>query len=73
MNLYEVCFSDGYSMCIKGIRKPTIEEATKFCEKDLKKYGDNVTVEEVMDCDMEYANGSFDMENYKNWPVFGVA
>ena len=70
INFYEICLSDGYSICIKGIRKPTIEEAENFLTEQ-EKHGR--FIEEVRaDLDEEYARESFDCSNIDNWPVFGM-
>ncbi len=73
---YEVEFgkrtdeTDVFSMCIVGIRKPTIEEAEKFLAEDLEMMGyDHVT--EVLEIDYEEAHKFFDMERENDFPVFG--
>lgn len=73
---YEVEFgkrkdeTDVFSMCIVGIRKPTIEEAEKFLAEDLEIMGYD-HVNEVIEIDFEEAHNFFDMERENNFPVFG--
>lgn len=68
---YEVIFdADGSSICIKGIKQPTTEEAAAFLTKDMKKLGFN-KVELVREISVEEAESSFDMENEASWPIFG--
>lgn len=73
---YEVEFgkredeTDVFSMCIVGVRKPTIEEAEKFLASDLEMMDyDHVT--EVLEIDYDEAHNFFDMERENNFPVFG--
>ena len=73
---YEVEFgkkadeTDVYSMCIVGVRKPTIEEAEKFLASDLEMMGyDYIT--EVWEIDFDEAHNFFDMERENDFPVFG--
>lgn len=73
---YEVEFgkrtdeTDVFSMCIVGVRKPTIEEAEKFLASDLEMMGyDYVT--EVLEIDYDEAHNFFDMERENDFPVFG--
>lgn len=62
--------ADVFSMCIVGVRKPTIEEAEKFLADDLNKMGyDHVT--EVLEIDYEEAHKFFDMERENDFPIFG--
>jgi len=68
---YEVIFdADGTSICIKGKKPPTTEEAAAFLAKDMKELGFN-KVEQVREISVEEAESSFDMENEARWPVFG--
>lgn len=73
---YEVEFgkredeTDVFSMCIVGVRKPTIEEAEKFLASDLEMMGYD-HVNEVIEIDFEEAHNFFDMERENNFPVFG--
>lgn len=68
LNYYEAEFSDGYSICIKGLRKPTIEEANDFLKEDCKNM--NVSVIDVLDLDEDEAYTFFDMSNEANFPIF---
>lgn len=73
---YEVEFgkkadeTDVFSMCIVGVRKPTIEEAEKFLVKDLEIMGYD-HVNEVLEIDFNEAHKFFDMERENHFPVFG--
>lgn len=65
---FEVMLDDGYSICIKGVRKPTKEEATAFlAEKDLK--GRKVSY--IEEWDRKDAETAFDFDREPEWPVFG--
>lgn len=65
---FEVMLDDGYSICIKGVRKPTRKEAAEFLtEKDLE--GRNVS--RVVEWSREDAETAFDFEREAEWPVFG--
>lgn len=72
---YEVEFgkredkTDVFSMCIVGVRKPTIEEAEKFLAEDLEMMGyDHIT--EVLEIDYDEAHNFFDMERENQFPIF---
>ena len=73
---YEVEFgkkndeTDVFSMCIVGVRKPTIEEAEQFLVGDLAMM-DYDHVNEVIEIDFEEAHKFFDMEREVEFPVFG--
>lgn len=67
-NYYEAEFNDGYSICIKGIRKPTVEEANKFLKKDCDHMGTYVI--DVIEIDCSEAHNFFDMEQEEKFPVF---
>lgn len=75
VNFYEVCFDNGldreYSMCIKGVRKPTCKEAEEFLKKDIEKFGLG-QVYEVLEITEEEAYVAFDMERENEFPVFGA-
>ncbi|WP_313069839.1 hypothetical protein [Lacrimispora sp.] len=59
-----------YSICIKGLKKPTRKEAEQFIKKDLKSNGYDY-VSFVNEIDLEEAKCFYDMENETNFPVFG--
>lgn len=59
-----------YSICIKGLRKPTKKEAEEFIKKDLNSSGYDY-VSFVNEIDLEEAKCFYDMENEANFPVFG--
>lgn len=64
---FEVMLDDGYSICIKGVRKPSKEEATDFLtERDLK----GRKVVDVEEWDRSDAETAFDFESEAEWPVF---
>ena len=59
-----------YSICILAERKPSIEEATKFCESDMKKLGYKYVVD-VSEIEEEYAASCYDMEDAETrFPIF---
>jgi len=68
INYYEAEFSDGYSICIKGERKPTITEANEFLKVDCMNM--KTTVINVLDIDNNEAHNFFDMSNEDKFPVF---
>lgn len=37
MEYFEIDFANGYGVCIKGVREPSIEEANIFCAHEVKK------------------------------------
>lgn len=73
---YEVEFgkkddkTDVYSICILGIKKPTIEEAQMFLAKDIEMM-DYDYVSDVLEITYEEAHEFFDMEREGELPVFG--
>lgn len=65
---FEVMLDDGYSICVKGVRKPTKEEAAAFLtDRDLK--GRKISY--VEEWDRKDAETAFDFEREADWPVFG--
>ena len=77
INYYEVCITvdnsndnEEYWMCIRGIREPTVEEASIFLKKDEEMYNGHVT--EVYPIEEDYARDCYDFSNINNWPTFGV-
>ena len=56
------------SICIMGIRQPSVEEANEFCKVDSYCIGQPVT--EVVEIDRDYAEDSFLMN--QTVPVFGI-
>lgn len=72
-NLYEVSFSQGYSICIKSIydnaeSQKHNEELDKFLEKDIGNFG---TITNIIPINYEEADRFFDLTEFDNWPVFG--
>ena len=60
---------NNYWMCIKGVRKPTIEEANIFIASDCARY--NGTVQGVFEISFDYAKDCYDFSREEIWPVFG--
>ena len=58
-----------YSICILGERKPSIEEAARFCKRDMELMGYKYVVN-VLEISQEEARTFFDMEKEKDFPVF---
>lgn len=78
IKFYEIEFKDGYSMAIKGIRQPTIEEAQDFYDKTIGfdktslARTDATTVVNVLDITEDETKHFFDTRNIDNWEVFGI-
>lgn len=68
---YEVDFNNEFGICILGTRQPTIEEAEKFCKKDMEKY-DATSVIFVAETDYNTAHSCYAMEDEASFPVFGM-
>ena len=75
---YEICIGPGpylaeddsnFWMCVRGVRKPTFEEAEHFFAEDVKNNGGNVLA--VNHISEDEARGCYDLSNEDNWPVFG--
>lgn len=69
VKFYEVEFADGYSIAIKGLARPTLEAASRFCYKEVAKCGPAVA---VYDLTLDEVKAFFDTDNIDNWPVFGM-
>ncbi|MGL4819729.1 MAG: hypothetical protein ACRC5C_07095, partial [Bacilli bacterium] len=67
----EVGDDDNYSICIKGVRKPSLEEAALFLQKDMKlmRYDKIVSVDELT---RDEAHSFYNMIEEKSFPVFGL-
>ena len=52
------------------MRKPTLEEAAKFCAKDMEIMNYKYVVN-VIEIDIEEAKTFFDMSNMDKFPIFG--
>ena len=64
---FEVMLDDGYSICIKGLRKPSKEEAADFLtERDLK----GRKVVDAEEWDRLDAETAFDFEREAEWPIY---
>ena len=59
-----------YSLCIKGIREPSIIEAEHFLAEDIKALGYK-GVTRVFEIPEEEAHNFFDTEHIENWRIFG--
>ncbi len=58
------------SICILAERKPTHQEAEKFCESDMKKFGYRYVVS-ITELTKEEAESFYDMEYAESrFPVF---
>ena len=68
VNYYELEFDDEYSICIKGERKPTVEEANIFAKADCEKFGASII--DVLEISDKEAHMSFDMEKEESFPIF---
>ena len=73
---FEVCIGDGPRegvndiwMCIRGVRKPSIQEAEQFLVGDIAKIGGHVL--DVYPIDREAAKSYYDFNYVEQWPVFG--
>lgn len=62
-------FSDSYSICIIGTRKPSKEEAEEFLKEDIKNLEYDI-VTDVLEIDKNEAYQFFDMKNEKDFPIF---
>ena len=60
-----------YSICIIGVRKPTIQEVEQFCKHDMEITGYKYVVN-VLEIDREEAHKFFDMENEDKLPIFSI-
>lgn len=74
MRYFEICFSDDVDgqetcddewVCIRGVRKPTVEEARIFCQAVVL----NKRVIGVYELTLEVYS-FYDCTNIDNWPVF---
>ena len=64
----EESFGD-FSMCIAGYRKPSIEEATMFCQEDMERLQCKSVVNiRKLDNPCTY----YDMSQEESYPIFGV-
>ena len=74
MKYYEIEFSDGNEetavwVCIKGVRQPSIAEASEFCKRDAERY--RLPVRGVYPIDEMTARSCYDFSGEERWPVFG--
>ena len=77
MRYFEICFSDDVDgqetcddewVCIRGVRKPTVEEARIFCQAVEKIL--NKRVIGVYELKITEINSYYDCSNIDNWPMF---
>ena len=59
-----------YSICIKGLRKPSVVEAELFCAKDIEALGYK-GVTRVTELTEKEVHNFYDDENIDKWPIFG--
>lgn len=69
-NFYEVDFEDTTSICIRSMRKPTIEEANRWLAEDVAMFGKVTYVSDEIS--REEAEDSYDLSNERNLPVYGA-
>lgn len=65
---YEVEFTNDWAIAIKGVRKPTPEEAQKFTGEDPAKY----KAVDVREISFKEVLNFFDASRIDKWPVFGL-
>lgn len=65
---YELDFDDNDGMLIKGVRKPSIEEANNFVKDDLHAN----SVVGVFSIEETEARAFYDFTNENEWPIFGL-
>lgn len=72
MKYFEIDFGEGTDndrICIRGLRKPTIDEASEFCRAEEKMFGQKVTM--VTEISLEEAKAFYNMDNMARFPIFG--
>lgn len=67
---YEKPEQGTYSICVKGLRKPTKKEAERFCASDMNLLGLTHCLA-VDECSHEEAKAFYDMEQEERFPTFG--
>ena len=63
--------ADELSICGRGVRVPTVEEANAFYKTDVKGYAEGCEITEVIECSIDDAYRFYDTSGIDNWPVFG--
>ena len=63
--------ADELSICGRGVRVPTVEEANAFYKTDVKGYAEGCEITEVIECSFDDAYRFYDTSGIDNWPVFG--
>lgn len=73
---YEVFFggysTEQFSMCIRGVRRPSADEANVFLSWEVDHCAGGKPVSEVYEIDRTEAESLYDFSNEENWPVFGM-
>lgn len=67
---FEIQFEDEYSMCIRGIREPSLEEARCFCAYEIQMWEADVIM--VYPIEEKEARLFYDFDYESDWPVFGI-
>lgn len=68
MEYYEVDFVNGYGMCIKAKKEPTITEANEFYKEDSFKNGGILSI--FGPYTRDEVSPFYDMSNEDQWLVF---
>lgn len=68
IKFFEVDFENGYSLCIKSFREPSIDDANRWLASDVIQFG---SVTGVYPIEETEARKFYDFENETQWPVFG--
>jgi len=66
IKFYEVLFDDGFSIAIKALWRPSISDATKFCQYKF------APVNEVIEIPESEVRTFFDCSHIDEWPVYGT-
>ena len=68
---FELYFNDGYSMIVKAVKEPTIDEAEDFIRLDMDIMGYE-HIDEIIEWTREEAVTAFDFSSEDFWPIFGM-
>ena len=78
IKFYEVSFNPEYSIAIKGVRKPSNDEAQKFLQSQINEEFKNICnpsvfkVTDVREIPESEVRAFFDAKNINDWSVFGL-
>ena len=78
IKFYEVSFNHDYSIAIKGVRKPSNDEAQKFLQSQINEEFKNIRdpssfkVTDVREIPESEVRAFFDTKSIDKWPVFGL-